>query len=317
MPFRISDANIFNDALRSLKLNRFRLSQVQTQISSGRRINSVAEDPGNASHILSLRRTAAQLEQFGRNLNAAEASLSNTDASLDTLTGVFTRLRELAVSADVEEDQFANINSEVEQLFDEVLRLANTRLGDRFLYGGLVTDAGPYVKGGDFVDGVTGPNPTITQANPQSGEGAIQVQIGGASRIQINVEGAELFLGDTDGDGVADGSRVNLFDVVREFRNRLEDPTTGNPADMTGQLDQALNQILQIRGDVGGRLNRIHVTQEQYAALKVSLELERSSLEDLDIAEAATELAQAENVYQAALAVTARVIQPTLLHFLS
>ena len=27
---------------------------------------------------------------------------------------------------------------------------------------------------------------------------------------------------------------------MREFRNRLEDPTTGKPADMTGQLDQAL-----------------------------------------------------------------------------
>ena len=29
MPFRISDANIFNDALRSIKLNRFHLSQGQ------------------------------------------------------------------------------------------------------------------------------------------------------------------------------------------------------------------------------------------------------------------------------------------------
>jgi flagellar hook-associated protein 3 FlgL len=317
MPFRISDANIFNDAMRSLKLNRFYLSQLQSQVASGRRINSVADDPGDATRILNLRRTTAQLDQFGRNLDSAEASLSNTDASLSTLTDVFTRLRELAVSADVEEDQFENINSEVEQLFDEVLRLANTRLGDRFLYGGLVTDAAPYVKGGDFVDGVVGVFPTINPANPQSGYGAIEVQIGGASRIQTNVEGAELFLGDTDGDGVPDGGRVNLFDVVREFRNRLEDPTTGAPADMTGLMDQALDQILEIRGDVGGRLNRIEVTKAQYASLDLSLERERSSIEDIDYAETITELQKAENAYQAALGVTARVIQPSLLNFLS
>ena len=43
---------------------------------------------------------------------------------------------------------------------------------------------------------------------------------------------------------------------------------------------------------------------------------ERASLEDTDLIAAAAELAQRENIYRASLAVTARVLQPSLLDFL-
>jgi flagellar hook-associated protein 3 FlgL len=148
--------------------------------------------------------------------------------------------------------------------------------------------------------------------------GVLQIQIGEATTVEASVTGRVVFLGSTDGDDTPDGSNVDIFNSIRDFRNRLEDPVNeGNPADVTGNLDAALDQVLQVRGTVGATLNRLDITKAQLQNLQVTLETQRSGVEDLDFIAAATELASLENTFQASLAVTARVIQPNLLSFLS
>jgi flagellar hook-associated protein 3 FlgL len=74
--------------------------------------------------------------------------------------------------------------------------------------------------------------------------------------------------------------------------------------------------VLEVRGGIGATLNRLDTTSSQIDTLKVTLETERSGLEDIDLVEASTRLASYETAYQASLQVTSRVIQPSLLNFL-
>lgn len=316
MGFRISDVTIFNDAIRHTRLNRFALSELQSAISSGKRLNSLADDPSSAAKVLGLRRAVARIDQFDRNSDSASSMLENTETALSTLTDVLIRLRELAVSADIEDAQFNQIKPEVEQLFSEVLRLANTRINGQYIFGGFVTDTPPFSQAGVFTDG-NAALPTITSNGDNE---AVMVQIGesAASRIQVNVPGREVFFGALDTvDDVPDGGRVNIFDVVRDLRTALDNPGVPNrPVDLLPQLDQALNQVNQVRGRNGARLNRLEITSNQLSALQASIELQRSKLEDLDIISAISDLQSREATFQASLAVTARVIQPSLLTFL-
>ncbi|MEE9281781.1 MAG: flagellar hook-associated protein FlgL [Myxococcota bacterium] len=321
MPFRISDATIFQTAVRNARLNRFSLAQIQAEIGSGKRINSLADDPSDARRILDLRSASASVAQFRRNVDSARARLEPAEAALASLTDSLTRLRELAVSADIEEPQFDLIKPEVEQLYDEMLQLANTRTTYGFIFGGFVTDAAPFTKVGDFVDGVVDeatPDPDVVY----SGDGGIvRIQIGEATTIEVNVPGAAVFGGDFTAPAGTDPGRVDLFDVVREFRNRLEDPTdpafaVPGPAEVIDDLDTALDQILELRARIGASLNRLDATESRLQSLEIVQEAERSRLEDVDFISASTKLAQRENIYQASLAVTARVLQPSLLDFL-
>jgi flagellar hook-associated protein 3 FlgL len=316
MGFRVSDATIFLNAVRYTRLNRFYLSQVQDQIGSGKRLNSLGDDPGDAARVLGLRRDAARLEQFERNVNAARTRLEPAENQLASLTDLLTRLRELAIAAGnpAYSGELDKLQIEVEQRFDELFQIANTRFGDGYLFSGYRTDLPAYTKGGDFTPGlVDAVNPTATYNGDAN---VLQIQIGEAALIDATVPGSVIFAGDFDGNGATDAGRVNLFDMVRELRNRLLDPTTGNPADLTGDIDLALTQVLEVRGRIGAMLNRLDTTEQQLEALQVALETERSALEDLDLVEASTRLASYETVYQASLAVTARVIQPSLLDFL-
>jgi flagellar hook-associated protein 3 FlgL len=266
--------------------------------------------------VLGLRRDAARLEQFERGIGAARARLEPSESQLASLTDLLTRLKELAVAAGnpAYSAELDKIQVEVEERFEELFQIANTRFGDGYLFSGYRTDLPAFTRGGDFADGVVDAvNPTATY---NGDAGVLEIQIGEASRIEASVPGSAVFGGDFDGNGALDAGRVNLFDVVREFRNRLLDPTTGNPADMSGDLDLALRQVLEVRGRIGANVNRLETTEQQILELGASLETERAALEDIDLAEAATRLARYEQTYQASLAVTARVIQPSLLDFL-
>jgi flagellar hook-associated protein 3 FlgL len=318
MPFRVSDATVFDNAVRSTRLNRFALSEIQNQLSSGKRITSLADDPTGASEILGLRRGFARVEQYDRNVEGARTALEPTEAALASLTDVLIRLRELAVSADIETAQFDNIKPEVEQLFDEVFRIASTEVAGRYLFSGFNTDTAPFTKVGSFVDGVVDASvPPEPYASYTGDNGVLQIQIGEATTVNASITGRVVFFGSSDGDDTPDTNNVDIFDVIRDFRNRLEDPTgVGAPADVTGNLDAALDQVLRARGSIGATLNRLDITQAQLRSLEATLEAQRSALEDLDLISAATELASLENTYQASLAVTARIIQPSLLDFL-
>ena len=80
MPFRISDATVFSDAVRHARRNRFALHELQGQISSGRRITSVADHPSDAARILALRRAGDHVTQLQRNIDARTFSLTRSSA---------------------------------------------------------------------------------------------------------------------------------------------------------------------------------------------------------------------------------------------
>jgi flagellar hook-associated protein 3 FlgL len=67
----------------------------------------------------------------------------------------------------------------------------------------------------------------------------------------------------------------------------------------------------------GARQSTLITAASAQASKDVELEAQRSSLEDVDLADVVLRLTTQETVYQAALAVTARALQPTLMDFLS
>jgi len=310
MGTRISDVNVFLRAVRSTRLNRSLLLDTQNQVSTGKRFTSVADDPGAVARVIDLKSTRTRIDQFGRSIDSSRAYLENTEAALATLSNSLIRLRELTVSADIEDADFDKIQPEVEQIFAQIVSLANTRVGNRFIFGGFATDSPPVTQTGVFTD----PAPIVAY-NGDSGQ--IFSQIDEGQQIQTNETARRVFFGSSDADDVADGTEVNLFDTVQELRNRLADPATnGRPVEMLDELDAALHQVVQARGRLGARLARLETTHDQLQALDLSIQTERSSLEDVDLIEAIAELQSREATLQASIGVTARIIQPTLLNFL-
>jgi flagellar hook-associated protein 3 FlgL len=93
-----------------------------------------------------------------------------------------------------------------------------------------------------------------------------------------------------------------------------------NDRDGTGLLlqnvDDSIQHLLTHRASVGARAVRLEGTQWRLLDLELSLTKQLSAVEDADISQLITDLATHENMYQASLIASAKIIQPTLLDFL-
>jgi len=82
-------------------------------------------------------------------------------------------------------------------------------------------------------------------------------------------------------------------------------------------FDTALTQVLIERAEMGARTNRADMASYRQLSFELLVTEQLSNIEDADITRVITDLASAEGAYQAALASAARLIQPSLIRFLS
>lgn len=85
---------------------------------------------------------------------------------------------------------------------------------------------------------------------------------------------------------------------------------------LIGTLEAAANKTLETRSAVGAGIRRMNSTSDRLADLELSMTRLLSEIEDADIIKVTTELATQQNIYQAALNASARVLMPSLVDFI-
>jgi flagellar hook-associated protein 3 FlgL len=289
--------NIMADIVsKNLIRNTEQLTRTQELVSSGKRINDPSDDPAGVVQVIAFRKALCAVEQIERNIDYGESWLQQTDASLASVDNLLIRAKEIAEyqateTATTQTRQIAA--KEVKELYDQLIQLANTEVGNSYIFAGHQTRTAPFSRDADY------------NAAYHGDDGRIEIIVGEETTIRINVTGEEAF-----------DSTVNVFDVLRDLKDGLEADDTAAIAGQLGQIDGALEQVTAIRADVGARLNRLESTRNYYAAYRLNIEERLSSVEDADLAEAMTDLTLQETAYQASLAAAARIIQPSLIHFL-
>lgn len=147
---RISTLQIFNIANNSIRDASNAIAKTQQQLSSGQRILTAADDPVGAAKSLQLEHSLSRIEQYGKNINLAENNLSLQETTLDSVTTLLQRVRDLAVqagnSATLKPEDYTNIATEVNARMGELQDLLNTRnaSGD-YIFGGYKGSQQPFV----------------------------------------------------------------------------------------------------------------------------------------------------------------------------
>jgi len=110
---------------------------------------------------------------------------------------------------------------------------------------------------------------------------------------------------------------TGIFGWVGELVGTIQAGKLPQVGNMLKGTDNRLQELLYHRSTLGARINRLELQQSRLTSSAESMTELLSKNEDTDEAKVLMELKQQENVYQASLAVSARIIQPTLMDFLS
>jgi flagellin len=115
-------------AQQALTVNNRGLSKTMEQLSTGKRINSAADDAAGLSISNKMTAQIRGLNQAVRNANDAISMVQTVEGSLNEVTNMLQRMRELAVQAvngtNSQADR-TSLNSEYEALDAEISRIAS------------------------------------------------------------------------------------------------------------------------------------------------------------------------------------------------
>lgn len=143
---RITQTMLANNTLRHTSNGYKSLSNIQDQLSTGKKISRASQDPVVAMNGMRYRTQVTEVEQFKRNLGEVYNWIDSADASLDKVTQTLHRIRELTVQASndtYEQSQRANVAKEIKQLREHLIALANTKSSNKFIFNGTNTTNAP------------------------------------------------------------------------------------------------------------------------------------------------------------------------------
>jgi flagellar hook-associated protein 3 FlgL len=312
---RVTTSYMQNQALSYLNRNMSLLSSLQQTMSSGQNINRPSDDPVGLTRILALSNTLKTDERYGNNVQDSVAEANTADAAIDSMVGLIQRAQELTTQAanfTNNQDGRNAIGLEIDQIISQLVQLGNTDIGGKYIFGGYRTDTPPFTRTGDDV---------TYSGNPTTESWQRNVEIARGVQLTINVNGQEMLGGSTVNAGppvTVTGS--GLFQTLAQLKLNLQDSASPTQLDdIRTRLDQLttdLNTVLSKQAVIGAVSNRLTLTQDRIDERKSILTQQFASIQDIDMPTTIANINQQQNVFEASLQVTGRLMQTSLLNFL-
>lgn len=298
---RVTSNLLVRDQLTALQTSAQAMAKAQARLTSGKRISVASDDPVGARDVMATDGRLRAITQYRRGLETAKSRLATQDRVMEQVSSVLTRAQELAVAAatdTIDTTARAGIQKEVEQLFRELVSLANTSVEGEYLFGGHRVTEQPFTE--------SGTGATLAYATTGA-DGDRPIEIDAGRMIVPTDDGATLFIDS------------GVLDAVRDLAVELAGPpVAGHDAlraagrAVTGAFDRVQERI----GAVGARAGTMDLVSANLDAFEGSLQAFRSTISEIDFEQAAVELVARQNAYQSALLASSKVLGLNLSDFL-
>ena len=285
-----STSAFFDRAKTDIGSLRKRAEILQEQLGSGEKLSRSSDDPVAASRLRVLSR-ANELSNIDKsNANRANADLTLAGSALETFADYIIRAKELmttAANGTLTEAQRAGIGYEIEQIYGNLIGLANSRDSNgHALFGGESSgDAYTVDAAGVATYAGTG----------SSGE----LALGDGQSITRGITGPEFLVFNHE------SVSTDLLTAVRTLGQALQGAVPDPQAaanDGMKMLDSALDSITTAQTLIGSRLNWIELTGERRTNLSELRADEETTIGATDLATTIAELQQTMTVLEASQA---------------
>ena len=144
---RITDNMRLNTTVSNLFNTQSQYNDLMEKIATQKKVNRASDDPVAAMKINDIRQGIAANEQYQKNIADSNAWISMTESTLSCAYDLLSKAKDIAVGQASGTATAADrtITSQlVQSLIDQLAALANTKLGDRYLFSGSKNGAAPF-----------------------------------------------------------------------------------------------------------------------------------------------------------------------------
>lgn len=267
------------NAQRSLMSSSRELQTAMERLSTGKKINSAADDAAGFAIAESMTAQVRGLSMAAKNAGDGLSMLKVVENATNDVTDMLQRIRELSVQAKSgtnSDTDVGNLQAEAEALMDEITRVATDTT-----YNGVA-----YLS-------------NVNAAGTAEAERTVSIQVGYNDGDTISVksyaiDAATLDLTDATGDGTtyktsANGGYLNI-----------------NSATALDTISDAIDTIAGHKAEWGAGQNRLEYTISNLMNVVEFTTAARSRIEDADFAVEAARLAKAQVLQQTGTAMLAQ-----------
>jgi flagellin len=262
------------NAQNQLNINNVNLSRTLMRLSSGKRINSGADDAAGLQIADSLRANTSALTQAVRNANDGIGVSQIADGALQEITNLLTRgvtLAEEAATETVDSTGRASLNAEFTSIQAEIARIS-----DQTNFNGY-----------SIFSTSSGVNGSLT---------VFVGDISAASSISVTIKTIETSSGTVTALGGASGTDLSGVDLTS---------TTAAATSLTTMRD-ALTDVSKMRAEIGAGMNRLQSAVAVLQTTAQNTQAAESTIRDANFAQEVASLTKYNILAQSGMAALAQ-----------
>ena len=255
--------------------------------ASNLRINNAEDDPDGAAKTAVIKDGLLQMEGMEKVATAVGARINDTLESMTKMVEILNT----AINNDIasgngtlnpeDRKRVASVMSSAQQAF---LQEANSTSNGRYLFGGYADNAAPYELDGTY----------------HGDDNVVSLEVAPNLRVNSNVPGSAVV-------SVAGGQ--NVLAVLGDLVTALNaNDAQGIKTGLTN-LHASHDQLTLAVASVGGPQATVEYATKLRDGLKISLQEQRTNLEEANFTSAMSDMMQAGTVMQSAMAVAQQVIR--------
>jgi flagellar hook-associated protein 3 FlgL len=287
------------DILADMQQSQSAVDIALQEVATGKKVTVPSDNPAAAADMVQNTLETANVDQYTQNVSTMLSMVQTADSSLGSVVTSLTQAISLGTEGANGTNNTSNLQaiaSQVQGILQSVVAQANTSYQGTYLFGGTETSSAPYTASSSSSSGYT-----------YNGNSDVNsVAVGDDMNVQLNLPGSQIF----------SNSNADVLGSLSSLVTALQSGNATAIGTATTAVSAALSNVSQQRVFYGNAESQLN-SQETYLQQEtVSLTSQQNSLVDVDEAQAATALSQAETANNAAEAAAAKVLPQTLLNYL-
>jgi flagellar hook-associated protein 3 FlgL len=271
------------------------MTNAQEEVSTGKAINQISDNPYGAMDALSMTALQSQITQFNSNLSTASDFLSTNENALTQVTNLMNQAYQIAVQGANSTNSASALNALASQITDiqaSLVNIGNTQNSSgQYIFAGQQTDTQPF----------SASNGKLSYAGDN---GNINVEIAPGDEMTVNTPGSPLF--------------TSMYNQLETLKTDLSSGDVSKISNTDiADLKASMTNVSQLNGQFGAQVDTINSMTSANTQRSTELTSNISNIVNVNVAQAALQLTQAQTAYQAALETTATASKYNLVYFLT
>ena len=303
---------ISSQLTQSLTASESQQATLEQQLATGNLVNQPSDNPTATSSLMQLNSSLARAKQYATNAADGLGWLSLANSTVNSVMSNLQQARQLVLSISGsalsgQQAAITGIGDQLDSIRNQVINLANTQYGGQAIFAGtkqvnVAYDNSSPATSGTFLGG-----------------GSAQTRsVAPGVKVPVSVTGDKVFGADPTGllsppsttPGVPGGVMATLVADVKAGNLQKAETTD------LSSLDAAIQTVSNAAANLGAQYQQMQGFATQATNTQTALQGQISAIDGVNIAQASTQLTQAQQTFQSGLWATAQIESHSLVQYL-